>query len=99
MRKILCLSVIFLLCGCCSETKYKKLLNSKLNITENELIEQEGNPTSVYDTPEKRSLEYEESSTACTQYGCFTDWCTTQFIIKNGRVEKWSYKGNACCIY
>ncbi len=99
MKIVVSLSIMFFLSSCCTEANYQKLLNSRINIEENELIEQAGNPTSVYDTPEKRSLEYKESNTFCNQYGCFTDWCTTQYMIKNGKVEKWSYKGNSCCAY
>ncbi len=100
MKIIFSLSLMVLfLSSCCTEANYKHLLNSRLDMDENELIEHIGNPTSVYDTPEKRSLEYRESNTYCTQYGCFTDWCTTQYMIKDGKVERWSYRGNDCCAY
>ena len=96
MKVILSLSIMLFLYSCCSETDYQKLLNSRLNIKENELIEQIGNPTSVYDTPEKRSLEYKYS---ITEYGSITKWCRTQYMIKDGKVEKWFYNGNNCCLY
>ena len=99
MKTILSLSIIILLSSCCTEENYKRLLNSRLYMDENELIEQIGNPTSVYNTPQKRSLEYKESNIQCFEGDCFTDWCTTQYIIKDGKVERWSYKGNSCCAY
>lgn len=99
MKMFLILCIMLFLSGCCTEANYQRLLNSRLDMEENELIEQAGNPSSVYDTPEKRSLEYKTSNTYCNQYGCFTDWCTTQYMIKDGKVERWSYKGNSCCAY
>jgi len=99
MKIILPLGVVLFVSSCCTEANYQKLLNSRLDMNENELIEQVGNPTSVYDTSEKRSLEYKASEISCGQYGCSTRWCTTQYMIKDGKVEKWSYKGNDCCAY
>ena len=89
--------VVLALSGCCTAEKYERHLNARLGIDENELIEQIGNPSSVYDTNEKRSLEYKYSNFFCNQYGCFTAWCTTQYMIKDGKVDRWSYNGNNCC--
>ena len=97
MKKIVVI-LCFVLTSCCSTEKYNALLESRLGMSENDLIEQIGNPTSVYDTNEKRSLEYKYTNTYCSQYGCGTDWCTTQYMIKNGKVDRYSYKGNSCCI-
>ena len=99
MKIFLIFCIMLFLSGCCTEANYQRLLNSRLNMEENDLIEQIGNPTSVYDTPEKRSLEYNYSTTICNQYGCFPQWCRTQYMIKDGRVNRWSYNGNKCCAY
>ena len=98
MKKIFAFWLCFVLSSCCSTEKYVALLDSRLGMPENELIEQIGNPSSVYDTNEKRSLEYKYNNMYCTQYGCGTYWCTTQYIIKDGKVDKWTVKGNNCCI-
>ena len=98
MKKIFVLALCFILSSCCSTEKYKALLDSRLGMSENELIQQIGNPTSVYDTNEKRSLEYTFKNFFCNQYGCYTHWCTTQYTIKNGKVDYWRYNGNKCCI-
>lgn len=98
MKKLVLLSFM-LLSSCCTVAKYQQKLDATLGMEENELIEQLGNPTSVYDTPEKRSLEYKNSNLVCNQYGCFTYWCNTQFMIKDGKIDRWSYKGNNCCSY
>ena len=66
--KVLLFLLIMFMSGCCTEKNYQQILNSRLNMDENTLIEEIGNPTSVYDTPEKRSLEYKISDTYCTQY-------------------------------
>ena len=93
MKKFLFISLLAL-SSCCSE--YEALLNSRLGISENELIEEVGNPTSVYSTGEMRSLEYKNTDFYCHEYGCETDSCTVQYIIKNGEVERWSYRGDCC---
>lgn len=98
MKKIVLLMML-ILSGCCTAEKYKQHLNSMLGMSENELIERLGNPTSVYDTPQKRSLEYNNSSFVCGEYGCNTWWCSTQFMIRRGRVDRWSFKGNNCCSF
>lgn len=61
-KNIYHLSLIVLLAGCCTEANYQRLLNSRLDMPEDELIAQIGNPTSVYDTNGKRSLEYKYSN-------------------------------------
>lgn len=93
MKKVLFI-LCFVLSSCCS--KYEALLNSRLGMSENELIEQVGNPTSVYDTNEKRSLEYKDTDFYCNEYGCGTSGCTVQYMIKDGKVERWSYRGDCC---
>ena len=90
---------VFTISACCSVEKYQDLLNSRLGISENELVEQIGNPDSAYDTGEKRSLEYKYSNSYCTNGWCETDWCTTQYMIKDGKVDMWRYRGNYCCIH
>ncbi|CCZ30903.1 predicted protein [Proteobacteria bacterium CAG:495] len=91
------LSLIVLLAGCCTEANYQRLLNSRLDMPEDELIAQIGNPTSVYDTNGKRSLEYKYSNFFCNQYGCYTNWCTTQYFVENNKISYWRYNGNHCC--
>lgn len=98
MTKKVLLGLCLLLSGCCSEDAYRRLLDSRIGMDENELIESIGNPSSVYDTNKKRSLEYKTSSLTCNSYGCTTHWCTTQYMIKNNKVDRWSYQGNSCCV-
>lgn len=97
---ILLITITFSLSSCCTEANYQHILDSRLGMSENELIEQIGNPTSVYVTPEKISLEYKETSDIyCNDFGCGTNWCTTQYMVKDGKVVRYSYKGNNCCAY
>lgn len=98
MKTYILFFFLILLAGCCSEAKYKTLLDTRLGLSENDLIEQVGNPSSVYETGEKRSLEYKSSRVSCDQYGCDTLWCDTQYMIKDKKVESWTYRGNYCCI-
>ena len=98
MKKIAYLSILFLLSACCSSERYKDILESRVGMSEDELIQEIGNPTSVYDTKNKRSLEYSYSNTFCNQYGCSKDWCTTQYILNDEKVEYWKYNGNDCCV-
>ena len=97
MKKIFSIIFCFVLSSCCSAEKYNALLDSRLGMTENDLIDQIGNPSSIYDKDGKRSLEYKYTNTHCDPFECETDWCTTQYIIKDGKVDKWQYKGNSCC--
>lgn len=95
--KILLISIIvFILSSCCTEGNYQKLINSRIGLKENELIEQVGNPTSVYNTNESKSLEYTTSNIICNDFGCHTDWCTTQYILEDNIVKKSLYRGNDC---
>ncbi len=98
MKKIYlpCL-IILMLSGCCTQENYRRQLNARIGLTETELIEKIGNPHSMYQTDEKRSLEYEHRRLICSAYGCVTNWCTTRYIIKDGIVEQWSFQGNHCC--
>lgn len=98
MKKLYLLSIL-LLSGCCSEQKYVDLLNARMGMTENQLISEIGNPSTVYNMNGEKSLEYKYENFFCNQYGCFTHWCNTQYIIKNNHVYTWRYNGNQCCIY
>ena len=95
--KILLISVmVFILSSCCTESNYQKLINSRIGLKESELVELIGNPTSVYNTNESKSLEYTISDTTCNEFGCYTNWCTTQYILKDNIVKKSLYRGNDC---
>ena len=98
MKKIfiICLALLSL-SGCCTYAKYQKKLNSRLGMSEEDLIKEVGNPSSFYDVNDKRSLEYEYKDFSCSRYGCDTEFCTTRYILKDGKVESWSCNGNSCC--
>lgn len=98
MKNIIFISFLFFLSACCSSERYKAILESRIGMSEDDLIQEIGNPSSVYDTQNKRSLEYDYSNISCNQYGCSKNWCTTQYILKDGKVEYWKYNGNSCCV-
>ena len=98
MKKIMPWFLLFLLSACCSSERYKSILDGRIGMSEEELIQEIGNPSSVYDTKNKRSLEYNYSNMSCNQYGCSNNWCTTQYILNKGKVEYWKYNGNDCCV-
>ena len=98
MKKIIILFSVFILSACCSTQKYKELLDSRMGISESELIERAGNPSSVYNVDNKKYLEYSVESTNCNQYGCNKYWCKTQYTIVDGIVSYWTAKGNSCCM-
>ena len=98
MKQIFILTLCCILSACCSTKKYAELLDTRLGMTEQELIEQLGDPTAVSDSDGTRSLEYTQSTPYCTDCHCGSHWCTTQYSLKDGKVFKWLYKGNSCCI-
>lgn len=91
MKKIL---LLLLLSGCCSTEKYDALLNSRIGISETELIKQVGNPGTKHKTKEVLSLEYYRRRD--TKYE--KRWCSTQYFIKDNKVDSWVHRGNDCCI-
>ncbi|MBD5404948.1 hypothetical protein HDR59_00155 [bacterium] len=91
MKKIL---ILLLLSGCCSTKKYDALLDSRIGISETELIKQVGNPSSKHKTKEVLSLEYYNQRTVMKE----KRWCSTQYFIKDNKVDSWAHRGNDCCI-
>ncbi len=88
------LFILLLLSGCCSTEKYEALLNSRIGISETELIKQIGNPVSKHKTKEILSLQY--YTQRHNKYEKRS--CTTHYFIKDNKVDSWTHKGNDCCI-
>ncbi len=99
MKKLILLSAI-LLSGCCTQMNYAKKLSSFIGQPEINLIATLGHPVSMYPMGAYKSLEYHDQSKFClTNNQCELRWCTTQFFVKNGIVENFTFKGNYCCSF
>ena len=100
MKKLILLSTILLLSGCCTQMNYARKLSFFVGQPEINLIATLGHPLSMYPMGDYKSLEYHDQSNVCLANNqCELRWCTTQFFVKNDIVENFNFKGNNCCAY
>lgn len=93
--------------GCATQAKYEESLRSWEGSDASDLVARWGVPLRTIDLDGgKKAYEYYEGqnnaiygrnpySNTVTQTN-YQVGCATTFIISNGKVESWSYRGNIC---
>ena len=106
------LFLLVLLISCYTYKDFELKQNEYIGLTEFELIKKNGNPTFIYEVSGIKSLEYKKNFTpTCTSNdynfksikglkmkneNCTPNEYIIQYIIENGKVINWTYKGNYC---
>ena len=87
MRRFSLILTVILVGACATETRYVDVLNNWLGAEEDELIASWGAPRSVHKVhPVERELTYVRHD------------CETTFIVINGYVRMWKYRGKECAV-
>ena len=98
MKKLFTIIALLGLSGCCSQDYYLREVQGRVGMSEMQLIQTLGHPTSTYDTYYYRSLAYTKRTNYCNGIvGCQAKECTTQYVVQNGLVVNYSINGNSCC--
>lgn len=94
---IICL-MILLLSGCATESGYKRIVDSWMGSSKDNLIDTWGVPTNNYKADKHTEyFSYIDTSISSDGSGNIYNWkCETTFTITDDVVTSWKYKGNKC---
>lgn len=107
MKNLLYLTIALSLSGCATTANYEKILNTWVGSSAESLVEAWGAPSNVVQvTDTKKAVVYEFNGGASTygnvnQYGGYSGYtvantCTTTFIVTEGQISSWQWRGNSC---
>lgn len=109
MKNLLCAIALGALVGCATSAKYDQKLQQYVGLSETEMVQRFGPPTSTYPMPDGgKVMTYSENMGAQsnTTYNSMTNSldtssganaCTTHFILnKEGIITSTRWTGNSC---
>ena len=86
--------MILFLSACATGAKYEAYLDSLIGISKDDIMEGLGKPNEEYTANGKEFLTYKNNH-GYSEYGTRI-YCDTTYILKDGKMVSWKYKGNTC---
>jgi hypothetical protein len=98
MNRLMCL-IALISSGCATTARYNEFCGTHVGKSEEALISSIGVPDSSYETNGTKYLKYKKESDGAILLGgvvASAEPCVTTYIVKNGIVDSYSFKGDEC---